>query len=97
MFKWFSAKESERFGTDLADFVLAEFNAATSKDEKKFAAKAERTLLRAEARLQEFKARERLNFYKKAKLANAFLWTLRDKGCPDEQAKRLTDWISTRM
>jgi hypothetical protein len=97
MFSWFSTTESERFGKELATFLLSEFNASTTKDDAKFAAKAERALLRAEQRLQEFKARERLNVFKKAKLANSFLWTLRDKNCPPQYASQLTDWLSTRM
>jgi len=97
MFSWFSTTESARFGKELAAFLLSEFMTSSTKDEAKFAARAERALARADQRLQEFKARERLNVYKKAKLANAFLWTLRDKNCPPEHANRLTDWLSTRM
>jgi hypothetical protein len=97
MFKWFSSTESVRFGGELATFVLAELAAANVKQQAKFAAKAEKALLRADQRLQEFKAREGLNVYKKAKLANAFLWMLRDKGCSPDYAKQLTDWLSTRM
>lgn len=97
MFKWFSTTESVRFGKELATFVLSELAASTTKDQAKFSAKAEKALLRADQRLQEFKAQERLNVYKKAKLANAFLWTLRDKGCPTAYASQLTDWISARM
>ena len=97
MFNWFSSGESVRFGNDLATFVLSELAATTTKDEAKFAAKAERVLLKADQRLQEFKARERMNVYKKAKLANAFLWTLKDRNCPNEYASQLTDWLSTRL
>lgn len=97
MLKWFSTTESVRFGKELAEFVLAELAASNTRNDAKFAAKAEKALLRADQRLQEFKVRESLNVYKKAKLANAFLWTLRDKGCSSEYAKQLTDWMSTRL
>lgn len=97
MFQWFSSAESVRFGEELASFLLLEFTASATKDEAKFASKAERALLRAEQRLQEFKSREKLNVYKKAKLANAFLWTLRDKNCPPDYADQLTDWLNMRM
>jgi hypothetical protein len=97
MFKWFSSTESVRFGQELATFVLSEIAASSAKNDAKFTARAERALMRADQRLQEFKVRERLNVYKKAKLANAFLWTLRDNGCPDEYANKLTDWLSTRV
>lgn len=97
MLNWFSSAESVRFGNELAEFVYTEISKSTVRDEAKFAAKTEKTLLRADQRLQEFKARERLNVYKKAKLANAFLWTLRDRGCPAEHADKLAEWLSTRM
>ena len=97
MLKWFSSTASVEFGKELATFVLSEFATASPKNESKFAARAERALMRADQRLQDFKTRERLNFYKKAKLANAFLWTLRDKGCPADDASQLTDWLSGRI
>lgn len=97
MLNWFSSTESVRFGNELAAFLLAEFATSGVRNEAKFAARTERALLRAEQRLQEFKQRERLNVYKKAKLANAFLWTLRDQGCPPASAHQLTTWLSTRL
>lgn len=97
MFKWFAAGESERFGKELAAFVLSELSNSTSKHEAKFTAKAEKALVRADQRVREFKAREAMNVYKKAKLANAFLWTLKDSGCPPEYANQLTDWLSLRL
>ena len=97
MFNWFSTTESVRFGTELATFVLSELAASTTRGQAKFSAKAERALLRADQRLQEFKVQEPLNVYKRAKLANAFLWTLRDKGCSNAYADQLTDWLSRRM
>ena len=97
MFSWFSSTESVRFGQELAAFVLGELSGSSGKADAKFTAKAEKALLRADARVREFKAQERMNVYKKAKLANAFLWTLRDKGCSQEYANQLTDWLSVRL
>lgn len=97
MLNWFSSTASVRFGQELAAFLLSETNASSTKDQAKFAARVERALMRADQRLVDFKARERLNVYKKAKLANAFLWTLRDKGCPDQYASQLTNWLSTKL
>ena len=97
MSSWFSATESVRFGEELATFLLSELAVATSKGQVKFAAKAERVLMRADQRLQGFKARERMNVYKKARLANAFLWTLRERNFPSEGANQLADWLSARI
>jgi hypothetical protein len=97
MFSWFSTSESSRFGQELATFVLSELSVSAGKGDAKFTAKAEKALLRADQRVRDFKARERLNVYKKAKLANAFLWTLKDSGCSEEYANKLTDWLSVRL
>jgi hypothetical protein len=97
MFSWFSSSASVSFGKELAAFVLSELSASSTKADAKFTAKAEKALLRADQRVQDFKARERMNVYKKAKLANAFLWTLKDSGCTEEYANRLTDWLSVRL
>ena len=97
MFRWFSSSASVRFGQDLAGFVLSELAAAGQKNEAKFSAKAEKALVRADQRVREFKGQEPMNFYKKAKLANAFLWKLKDSGCPEAFANELTDWLSVRL
>lgn len=97
MLSWFSTSDSVRFGQDLARFVLSELAAAGQKKEAKFSAKAEKALLRADQRVREFKGQERMNFYKKARLANAFLWTLKDSGCPQDFADQLTEWLSVRL
>jgi hypothetical protein len=97
MFSWFSSAESQRFGKELALFVLSELAGSAGKRPDKFTEKAEKALVRADQRVRDFKARERLNVYKKAKLANAFLWTLKDNGCTPEYANQLTDWLSLRL
>jgi hypothetical protein len=97
MFSWLSTKASEQFGKELASSLLTDLTGLVNKSDAKFSARAEKVLVVADTRLQEFKQRERMNFYKKAKLANAFLWSLRDSGCPPEYANRLTDWLSVRL
>ena len=97
MFGWFSTSESVRFGQELATFVLSELAGSMAKNDAKFTAKAEKALLRADQRVRDFKAGERMNFYKKARLANAFLWKLKDSGCPQDYANKLTDWLSVRL
>jgi hypothetical protein len=95
--KWFTAADSERFGKELAQFILSELDGSLLKRDAKFAARAGKTLNRAAAKVQEFEARETMNFYKKSKLANAFLWALKDAGCPEEYANELTDWLTVRL
>jgi hypothetical protein len=95
--KWFSAAETESFGKELAAFIVSELKGSLHKRDAKFGAKADKTLQRAAAKVQEFKAREPMNFYKKAKLANAFLWGLKDAGCPEDYANQLTDWLTVHL
>ena len=97
MFNWFSSGESQRFGKELAMFILAELSGSADRRADKFTAKAEKVLVTAEKRVRDFKSTERMNVYKKAKLANAFLWTLVDKGCARDYADQLTDWLSMRL
>jgi hypothetical protein len=97
IFKWFAAAETERFARELAAFILSELHGSLDKRDAKFAVKAEKTLRRAAAKLQEFKDRDAMNFYKRAKLANAFLWSLKDGGCPEAYANELTDWLTLRL
>jgi hypothetical protein len=97
MFSWFSTSASVRFGQELAADLMTELSGSSGKADAKFTAKAEKALVRADQRVQEFKARERMNVYKKAKLANAFLWKLKDSGCTPEYANQLTDWLSVRL
>ena len=63
----------------------------------KFTAKAEKTLVKAARQLQDFKARQPLNFYTRSKLANAFLWALKDAGCPPAYADELAEWLTLRL
>jgi hypothetical protein len=97
IFNWFSAAESRRFGNELAAFIMSELQGSLHKRDAKFAAKAEKTLRHAATRVQQFESRERMNFFKRAKVANAFLWSLKDSGCPEEYANELTDWLTMRL
>ena len=97
MFNWFAAAGAENFGKDLARFILTELSASAGKRDAKFSARAEKILIRADLRVREFRARERLNFYKKSRLANAFLWALKDGGCDEAYLTELTDWLTIRL
>ena len=95
--QWFSAAESVRFGQELAQYLLRELSISLRKRDDKFTAKAERVLVQADRRVREFALREKMNFYKRGKVANTFLWALKDGGCPDDYADQLTEWLSFRL
>ena len=97
MLSWFDTKNASRFARELAAFVVGEISASMQVQDFKFSGKVEKTLAGAERRIREFKAQERLNFYKRSTLANSFLWELKDRGCPAEAADQLTEWLTLRL
>ena len=97
IFKSLDAKASAAFGAELASFIMEDLSHSLNKRDAKFAAKAEKVLVKAARKVDEFKKREALNFYKKSKLANAFLWGLKDAGCPHDYTNELTRWLAVRL
>jgi hypothetical protein len=97
MFDWFATSRVEAFGKEMAGQVLRDLGASASKREAKFAAHTEKLLIRADQRVRAFVAGERMNVYKKAKLASTFLWALKDAGCPPAYAQELTEWLTHRL
>lgn len=97
MFNWFATAETERFAKEQAAFILSQLRGAMEKRDAKFTAKAEKALIRVDRSVRAFRTREKMNFYKKSKLANVFLWALKDGGCPDDYAQELTEWLTYRL
>ncbi|HUL57100.1 MAG TPA: hypothetical protein VLT60_08875 [Usitatibacter sp.] len=95
--KWLDTANSVAFGRELATFIMEELSHSLQKRDAKFTAKAEKVLARAARKVTDFKARERLNFYKKSKLANEFLWALKESGCPHDYTNELTRWLTVRL
>lgn len=97
MLKWFDAKEEQAFGLALARFYIERVPFETPWREKKFAVKTQEVLKKVDLQVQQFKAQHALNFFKKAKLGNAFKWALRDAGYDTEYVDGLTEWLMTRL
>ena len=97
MLAWLNTKESVRFGNDLARELLVVIASSPKARDAKFAARVEKALIKADGQVRDFRTRERMNFYKKSKLANAFLWALKDGGCSPEYANELTEWLTYRL
>jgi hypothetical protein len=95
--KWFNSGEATSFGKSLADFIVGELRGKLDARDAKFKARAEKTLVQAARRLQDFKAAHALNFWTRARMANAFLWALKDAGCPADYADELTEWLTLRL
>ncbi|MGE4244205.1 hypothetical protein [Ramlibacter sp.] len=97
MLGWFNAKEADRFAGELSAFVLKELSGAGALKDAKYRARLDKVLTRADRQVRDFKAAHPLNFYKKSRLANRFLWSLKDGGCAEDVAAELTDWLTLRL
>lgn len=97
LFGWFRAGEAEAFARELAAFMAAEFKGRLGELDAKGRKKAEKSMARADRKVQDFRAKHRLNFFQKSKLANRFLWSLKEAGWPDPYARQMTDWLTTRL
>jgi hypothetical protein len=97
LLRWFDTRDAKAFASELALFILSQLSGRMDARDAKFKTRAEKTLVQAARRLQDFKATHRLNVYTKARLANRFLWTLKDGGCPAAYADELTEWLTLRL
>jgi hypothetical protein len=97
MFNWFNAGACVAFGQQLANELLHELSAGAGRHQAKFAGKAEKALIRADGKVRDFRRAHKLNFYTRSRLANAFLWTLKDGGCAADYAQELTEWLTYRL
>jgi hypothetical protein len=97
MFDWFDARPSVDFARQLATELLAELAGGAGRHQAKFAAKAEKALIRADGKVRDFRRTHKLNVYTRSRLANTFLWALKDGGCAPEYAQELTEWLTYRL
>lgn len=85
-FDWFDARAAMECGVTLADFVAERIPNQRPK-------KAPEALAKLFAHIERFKQDNKLNMYKKAKLANAFRWKLVDHGYADDFIDEITKEI----
>jgi hypothetical protein len=91
MFDWFDAREATEFGVELAEFFSRRVSPQSIPAvEKKPLLRATEVIASLQGKLRRFAVDNRLNVYKKAKLANAFQWYLLDKGYDKEIIEELT-------
>lgn len=97
LLSWFDTREASAFGVTLAQRVLRDLPPDIRAEEKRFAKRAEKSLLAASRDLQAFKRTHSLNMLQKAKLGNAFLWTLREAGYDADYAGEVTHWMTMQL
>lgn len=91
------ASQQQDFARSLAADLLAEIGDAARQRDAKFRKKSDQALARADRRIAEHVAGRRLNWWQRARAGNAFLWALRDAGCPDAYASELAEWFVMRL
>ncbi|MBE7367423.1 hypothetical protein [Ramlibacter pallidus] len=97
IFSWFRVGEAEAFGRELAAFMVQEHRGELDALNVKQTKRATKVMVKATRKIQEFRATHRLNVYQKSKLANAFLWQLKDGGWPPEYAEQVTEWLTLQL
>ena len=97
LFDWFNATAAKDFGATLARFYVERIPFGTTQNDKKFAARTKEVLGKMALQVAKFKESNRLNTYQKAKLGNAFKWTLREAGYDTAYVDRLTEWLVARI
>ena len=96
-FDWFRASAAKQFGTALANFYIARLPLDMDKTDKKFENKREFVAKKMLEQVSDFKLENRLNLYKKAQLGNAFKWTLKDAGYPEDEISRVTGLLMRQL
>ena len=97
LFDWFNATASKEFGATLAKFYIERIPVASNENDKKFASRTKAALDKMSQRVEQFKASNPLNTYKKAQLGNSFKWSLREAGYDKAYIDRLTEWLVARI
>lgn len=87
---WFDASEAEQFGNELAEFYDEKFRANTKAGSHKKEEKQKKLVDQVLLKARQYGATNKPNFFKKAKLGNAFKWKLKDLGYDDELVDLLT-------
>lgn len=97
MLKFLRSAEAEAFAKSLAGEIAKQLDLAAAQGSRKFETRAAKSLGQSERKIVEFKSRLSLNWVQRSRTANAFLWTLKETGCPDEYARQLTEWFVMQL
>ena len=84
LFDWFDTKEASLIGIKLADDLSKELTRVNNKHSKKEVVNRAKVLQKVFSRFDQFKQKNKLNFYKKSKLINEFRWRLAEIGHDNE-------------
>ena len=96
VFNYFSAREEKEFGEHLAHVVTESFLVTGAGKNKKIE-KSEALTNRLLGLVEKYKAEHQLNFFKVAKLANAFKWRLLEAELAPEFVDELTKLLLIKL
>ncbi|MBX9902600.1 MAG: hypothetical protein K2Y28_17620 [Burkholderiaceae bacterium] len=97
LLNWFDGNAAHAFGIELAQVLIERTPVDTAISNKILSKKHESMLNKLEQLIVKFKAENSLNVYKKAKLANAFKWALREKSYDEDYINQVTNWIVLKL
>jgi len=96
--KWLNAKEAVEFGESLAEFFARRIPLVEEENQKVISKANRRAVLNEMVRkIDKFKEEHSMNFYKKAKLGNAFKWKLLEAGFAPDIVDSLTKQILIKL
>lgn len=91
---WFNANAAKEFGVNLAEFYLVRVTVEGEDKSAKFVEKKHKNLLaKMTLQINQFKAQNKLNIYKKAQLGNVFKWRLLEAGFDRDYVNQITNWL----
>lgn len=95
IFDFLDSSAVEAFGKELALYFINKFPLQAQKE--KSLAKRKEVITKMLYKIEQFKQKNTLNFYKKAKFGNVFQWTLKDAGYSDELIGELTKELLLKL
>jgi hypothetical protein len=94
---WFDTRTSVDFATRIAAEIREAMPPSDEAPGRKEAGKRAKKLERISERARGFSRDNRLNFYKKAKLANTLKWHLKDAGYSDAFVREMVGLILVNL
>ncbi len=93
---WFDAKDAEKFGQTLAQFIIERIPPSIEKKGKSLAKQLE-VVDKLYLKIDQFKVTHKLNIYKKAKLGSSFKFELINAGYDISFANQITKGLMQKL
>lgn len=97
MLSWFDSSEAEEFGNSLADLFIKRVPLDNAGRKAASTAKRQEVMEKMFLQVIQFRAKKKLNVYKKAKFGNTFKWRMREAGYDPAAVDELTHALMIRF